>query len=154
MELFGFDLTALQYWHWFALAGVFFGLEVLTAGFFFLWFGVSALFVGALLLVVPALGWELQFVIWAGMAVVDAIVWRIIMKNRAPKSADNDSLLNRRSEQYVGRIFTLEEPITGGEGKIKVDDTYWSASSASDLQVGTKIKVKAVKGSVLEIEPF
>jgi hypothetical protein len=33
--------------------------------------------------------------------------------------------LNRRGEQYVGRTFTLEEPIVNGHGKIRVDDSTW-----------------------------
>jgi membrane protein implicated in regulation of membrane protease activity len=153
MEIFGFDVTAMEYWHWFAFAGIFFVLEVLTMGFFFLWFGVSAVFVGLLLLIFATLGWELQFLIWGAMAVADAVAWRFIIKSKN-KNTDGDLVLNRRGEQYIGRTFTLEEPIVNGYSKIKVDDTHWSVQCDEELPVGSKIRVKAIKGTVFEVEAF
>ncbi len=152
MELFGFDLTALLYWHWFAFAGVFFALEVLVMGFFFLWFGVAAIFVGLLLLIFPDLNWQLQFMIWAGMAVADAIGWRIVMKNRAPKSGEAELTLNRRADLYIGRVVNVAVAIENGFGKVSVDDTLWGASSKQDFPVHSKVRVIAVKGTLLEVE--
>ena len=43
----GFD--HLQFWHWFILAAIFAGIEMLTPGFFFIWLGGAALIVGRIL---------------------------------------------------------------------------------------------------------
>jgi inner membrane protein len=154
MDLFGVDLTHMLYWHWFAFSSVFFVLEVLTMGFFFLWFGVSAVFVGLLLLIFPQMGWELQLLVWALMAVYDVAGWRFVFRPQGEKGSEKAEapLLNRRAEQYVGRVFTLEGAIENGYGKVKVDDTHWSAQSDRDLPAGTKVKVVAVKGTVLVVE--
>jgi membrane protein implicated in regulation of membrane protease activity len=59
--------------------------------------------------------------------------------------------LNRRAEQYVGRVFTLSEPIVNGTGKIRVDDSSWKVSGA-DCDANTKVKVISVDGTVLKVE--
>ncbi|WP_338063185.1 NfeD family protein [endosymbiont of Riftia pachyptila] len=59
--------------------------------------------------------------------------------------------LNRRGEQYLGRSFTLEDPIINGEGKIRVDDTTWKIRG-NDCPGGSQIKVIGVDGVVLLVE--
>ncbi|MCG8379509.1 MAG: NfeD family protein, partial [Proteobacteria bacterium] len=58
---------------------------------------------------------------------------------------------NRRGEQYVGRIFTLEEPIVNGVGKVKVDDSTWKVMGV-DMPAGTKVRVLSVDGTILNVE--
>lgn len=155
MEIFGFDLSTLEYWHWFIIAGVFFILELLSMTFVLLWFGVSAVFVGILMIIFPALEWTLQLLVWGGMAAADVIGWRFIMKGKKTKGENADDLmLNRRGDQYIGRTFTIEDPIVNGFGKIKVDDTHWTVECTEDLPAGTKIKVTAVRGTALVAEPY
>lgn len=153
MDIFGFDITTMVYWHWFAFAGIFFVLEVLTMGFFFLWFGVSAIFVGLLILIFPDLDWQIQFLVWAGMAVADAAAWRYIIKGRGPQHEETDLLLNRRAELYIGRVVNVAVAIENGFGKVSVDDTLWGVSCKTDLPVHSKARVIAVKGTLLEVEP-
>lgn len=151
--MFGLDLNAMEYWHWFALAGVFFVLEVLTMSFFFLWLGMAAIFVGAVALVLPDLGWEILFLLWAGMAVIDVLAWRWYKsRNPVPAVASDEPFLNKRGEQYIGRIFVLEEPIVNGFGKVKADDTIWRVECEQDIQAGEKVRVKALSGTVLVVE--
>jgi membrane protein implicated in regulation of membrane protease activity len=141
----------MEYWHWFALGGIFFLLEVLTMGFFFLWFGVSAIFVGLLVLIFATLGWELQFMIWGAMAVADALAWRFIIKAKK-NPAEDELVLNRRGELYIGRVVNVAVAIENGFGKVNVDDTLWGASGKQDFPVHSKVRVIAVKGNMLEVE--
>ena len=154
MELFGFDLANILYWHWFVLAGIFFVLEVLSMSFFFLWLGASAVMVGIVLLIAPDLGWQAQFIIWAGISVADVLGWRLLKKNKAPLDIESDEPhLNRRGDQYIDRTFTLGEPIVNGFGKVKVDDSIWKVEcQGADIEAGTKVKVTAVDGTVLQVE--
>lgn len=151
MELFGFELEALVYWHWFIIAVVFFVLEVLTLSFFFLWLGSAAISVGVILLLAPV-GWPIQLALWAGFSVIGAIAWRIHKKNNPGGSKSDEPLLNQRGEQYVGRTFTLQDPIENGFGKVKVDDSIWKVECGEDLGAGKKVKVTAVAGTVLQVE--
>ena len=70
------------------------------------------------------------------------------MKRRPIQTEDTG--LNRRGEQYVGRVFTLSEPIENGTGKLIIDDTMWKVSG-SDLPAGTKVRVTGVQGAILEV---
>ncbi|HHO67888.1 MAG TPA: NfeD family protein, partial [Gammaproteobacteria bacterium] len=60
--------------------------------------------------------------------------------------------LNRRGEQYIGRVFTLETPLVNGMGKIRIDDTTWKIEGP-DCEPGTRIRVTGVDGTILKVEP-
>jgi membrane protein implicated in regulation of membrane protease activity len=60
-------------------------------------------------------------------------------------------LLNKRGAQYIGRTFSLIDPIENGRGKIKVDDSIWTVLG-EDCSLGSKVKVTSVKGALFEVE--
>jgi len=142
--------THLVFWHWLAFALILGILDViLGVNFLFVWCGLAAATVGVLLLFIPKLGWELQFIIF-GMGVLASLVgWRQVNK-RAAKVSDQPQL-NRRASQYIGRIFTLDVPIVNGRGKVRVDDTQWVVEGV-DMEVGTTVKVVGVDGVILKVE--
>ena len=140
------DLTL---WHWFGLAALLAIMDVvLGASFFLVWLGVSAFTVGVLLWLVPQLAWEYQLLIFTIQSLASIAFWRVYLKKH-PTTTDKPRL-NRRSEQYVGRVFTLEEPIVNGRGKITVDDSSWRVEGA-DLKAGTRIEVTGVDGVILKV---
>ena len=47
--------------------------------------------------------------------------------------------------------MTVVEAITGGEGRVKVGDSVWSAVGA-DAEVGARVRVVAAEGTVLRVE--
>jgi membrane protein implicated in regulation of membrane protease activity len=153
MEIFGFNVDNLEFWHWFAFAGAMFVLEVLTMSFFFLWLGAAAIFVGIIILIAPDMAWEVQLGLWALISVMDIFMWRIYRKKK-PQSETDEPHLNKRGDQYIDRIFTLDEPIENGFGKVKVDDSIWKVEAKNDLKAGTKVKVTAVDGTVLQVEEY
>ena len=139
----------LTYWHWWILALALLVLEVFAPGAVFLWMGVGAGIVGVILLLAPDLGWEYQLMIFAIFSVVSIAAWRTIIRKH-PTETDKPSL-NRRAEQYVGRVFTLSEPIVNGTGKIRVDDSSWKVSG-EDCEANTRVKVVSVDGTILKVE--
>lgn len=60
--------------------------------------------------------------------------------------------LNRRGAQYIGRTVLLEEAIVAGRGKVRLGDTLWPVEGA-DAPAGRQVKVTAVRGTVLVVEP-
>ena len=139
----------VDFWQWWILAAALMILEVFTPGAFFLWMGVAAGVVGLLLLVAPATSWQIQLLLFAVLSIVSIVVWRAYLK-RHPTESDRPAL-NRRSEQYVGRSFTLVEPIVNGHGRIKVDDTVWRIEG-EDCPAGATVKVVATAGAFLKVE--
>ena len=143
-------LNQIEFWHWWIAAAVLIGIEMLAPGIFFLWMGIAAGSIGLLLLVAPGIDWQIQFILFAVVSIGAIFGWRAYLKKH-PTETDLPNL-NRRGAQYVGRSFTLEEPIVNGKGKIKVDDTIWRITGV-DLASGTKVKVVSCEGTILKIEP-
>lgn len=141
----------LVYWHWFALA-VFLGIMdvICGANFLFVWCGLSAALVGILLLIIPSMSWEFQLLIFGLGVLASLVFWRRYLKNQ-PHVPTDAPFLNRRAQQYVGRVFSLEEPIINGRGKVRVDDTIWRVEG-EDMPLGTRVRVVAVDGVVLKVE--
>jgi len=145
MELF----TELNSWHWGIAAVILIVLEILAPGAFMVWLGVAAIVVSILLAIFPAMTWETQFLIFAVLSVASIYGWRLYTKKNPPTTDQPN--LNQRGEQYVNRIFTLEEAVVNGQGKIKVDDSTWKIEGA-DCDAGTQVRVTGVDGVVLKVE--
>jgi membrane protein implicated in regulation of membrane protease activity len=144
------SLEEIEFWHWWIAAVVLIVVEVFAPGTVALWMAVSAAVVGLLLLAIPDLTWQAQFLVFAILSVATVIGWRAYQL-RYPTETDQPTL-NRRGEQYVGRAFTLSEAIVNGTGKIHVDDTMWKVEG-EDLPEGTQVRVTGVDGTVLTVEP-
>ncbi len=141
-------IEEIVFWHWWAAAIVFVVIEVFAPGAIFLWLGVSAGVVGALLLVLPAMTWQIQMLVFAVLSISAIVGWRVFQKAN-PTQTDQPSL-NRRGEQYVGRTLTLDEPIVNGQGKIRVDDTTWKVEG-DDMPGGARVTVTGVDNVVLKV---
>ena len=142
-------LASIEFWHWWVAAIGLIIVEALAPGAIFLWLGVSAGVVGAILLAVPGLSWEYQVLIFAVLSVGSVIGWRVYHKSH-PTETDLPTL-NRRGEQYVGRVITLDNAIVNRGGKVRLDDTSWKVEG-DDLPAGALVKVIGVDGVVLRVE--
>ena len=143
-------VSNLEYWHWLALALVFFIVEMLAPGAIFLWFGIAAAVVGAIMIIASDLSWQVQIILFSLLSVISLIAWRMYVKRNPP--ADNQyPTLNKRGEDLIGRVFTLDEDIVNSYGKIKVDDTMWKIRG-EDITSGGKVRVTEVDGTVLVVE--
>jgi membrane protein implicated in regulation of membrane protease activity len=139
----------IVFWNWWVLALVLLVVELLAPGFFFLWMAASAFVTGGLLLLIPAIGIDLQVFIFSVLSVAAITAWKLYGKKH-PIATDHP-LLNKRGEQYIGRVFSLHKPIENGEGKIKVDDSIWKVHG-EDCDINTKVKVIAVRGTVFDVK--
>ena len=139
----------LEFWHWLASAVLLLIVELLAPGLFFLWMAQAALLTGILLFVFPSMGWEIQSLIFSGFSVLGVAVARRFFK-RHPTVSEHP-LLNRRTAFYIGRVFTLEQAIVNGQGKIRVDDSTWKIRG-EDCPAGSKVKVIGADSVVLIVE--
>src|SRR3546814_7167818 len=99
--------------------------------------GIAAGVVGFVLLALPQTPWQIQILVFAGVSLATTWVWRTFLRHRFAKPASG-RVLNRRGASYVGRTFTLKEPIVDGNGLLHVDDSRWkverSEEDTSELQ--------------------
>ncbi len=139
-------LSHLAFWHWLLLAAVLLIFELVTGSGFLFWIGMSAAIVGFLVWLFPNMGWMAELLGFASLGMVTAFIWWLYLK-RHPIATDRP-LLNKRSEQYIGRIFTLETPVINGMGNIKVDDSTWRVR-CNDLPAGARVRIVGVDGIIL-----
>ena len=142
-------LDHIVFWHWWILAGLLLILELTAPAFFFLWLGIAAAAVGMILLVFPGIPIETQLVLFGIASIVAVLAWRKYRESR-PRKTDQPNL-NRRGHQYIGRTFSLDEPIKNGVGKVTVDDSTWKVNGP-DMPAGTHIRVTGVDGTVFTVE--
>lgn len=143
-------LGQLDHWHWWTLGILFVVLEIFSPAAFFLWLGISAGLVGVILWLVPALGWQWQL-LWFSLFSLSSVVSARAYLRRHPIETEQPGL-NRRADRYLGRVFNLEQAIVNGQGRVRVDDSSWKVSGP-DAVVGTRVRVVAVDGTVLRVEP-
>ena len=143
-------IDQIQFWHWLIAAVILITLEmVVLPAVYFLWMGIAAGIVGVLMMAIPGLPFMVQIIVFTVISVVSLVVHKRYLKNNPPQT--DEPTLNRRGEQYVGRVFTLEEAIVNGVGKIKVDDSIWKVMG-EDMDDGGKVKVIGIDGTVFKVE--
>jgi membrane protein implicated in regulation of membrane protease activity len=152
MESLAAMLSELQPWHWWALAAILIGIEILSPTFFFLWPGIAAALVGVIAYFIPTLGGDVQIIIFAVLSVVCTFFW----KRYAPASwtsTEQHPTLNRRAESIIGRQVRAAVDFSGGQGAVTVGDTRWSAvsSDGSDPKQGDLLVVLSADGVVLQV---
>lgn len=141
-------LQSLTLWDWLAFAVLLLIVEVFGTAGYFLWFGTAAAIVGVSLLLFPELSWVWQFIGFALLSLVTAIIWWRRLR-RQPIVAPR---LNRRGSELLGGEYVLHEAISAGRGKIKAGDSYWLVSGP-ELAVGQRVKVIGQEGTILQVEP-
>ena len=144
-------MAELGPWNWMVLGIILLGLEIVLPGVFMLWIGIAALIVGAVSLLpwqAAFWGWQIQVLVFLVLSLLSAYAGKKLMGART--QASDQPLLNRRSEQMIGRTATLVEPIRNGHGRIQLGDTFWRVSGP-DLPAGARVRVVAATESDLEL---
>jgi inner membrane protein len=140
----------ILFWYWWALAAVLLICEMLLPGVVFLFIAIGAAVTGLIVLIASGAALEFQLVVFAIVSVVSAVALRPYFKRLQSRTAD--ATLNARGEALVGREFILDQPILAGRGRIKLGDGSWIVTGP-DMVAGAKVRVAAVNGTELRVEP-
>jgi inner membrane protein len=141
-------LQNLLWWHWIVGAIALAAVETLMPGAVAIWFAVSAIVIGLIMVVLP-LPWQWQWVLFAVLGVVAMLAYR--RYKQAHPEVDEQPTLNQRGAQYIGQTFTLVEPIEQGYGKVRVGDSVWKVAGA-DAPGGAQVRVVGSDGAVLKVQ--
>ncbi|EDK26017.1 hypothetical protein VSWAT3_14762 [Vibrionales bacterium SWAT-3] len=144
-------LEQVNHWHWLAFGLALLALELVGTAGYFLWIGISAMLVGALLGALP-IGWQMQWLSFASFSLITTWLWWRRQLS-SDKRSDSNRELNQREKQLVGQTARIDTDIQKGKCRIRLGDTTWSAVSSHDLKAGTEVVVTAVDGIVLTIAP-
>jgi membrane protein implicated in regulation of membrane protease activity len=138
-------------WSWWIFGILLLGAELVAPGVFLIWIGAAAIVIGALSLALwnaAFWSWQLQFVLFAALALVFALAGRRFYARNETSDQPN---LNRRGASLIDRTATLHEPISEGRGRIRLDDTWWPVMGP-DLPAGTRVKVVSAEGRELRVD--
>jgi membrane protein implicated in regulation of membrane protease activity len=141
---------SIDFWAWWIFAVAALIAEVLVPGVVFLWLAAAAVVVGLMTFAAPGIGLEYQVLVFAVLSMLSIAGWQY-WRRRHPETSDRPTL-NRRAEQYVGEVFTLETRISDGAGKVRIGDSLWKVRGP-DAPAGTRVRVVGADGIVLNVEP-
>jgi inner membrane protein len=136
-------------WSWIILGLVLMGLELAAPGAFLLWLGLAAVLTG-LIDWAFGLSWQMAALVFAGLSVVAVLIGRAVTRDRDEQGGGHPAL-NRRGQSLVGHVFTLDSPIVGGSGRVRVDDSSWRIVGP-DAPAGATVRVVRVDGATLVVE--
>jgi inner membrane protein len=141
------NLLAHSPWLWLTSGFILCAAEMLAPGALLLWIGLAAIATGAIELFVE-LNAAIALIIFALLSIAFAFIGRKIYGPMGKSIVE--SMPGHRAAALIGREFILDEPITHGFGRIRVDDTVWRVRGA-DQPSGAKVRVKQVEDEVLLI---
>ncbi|TRX66484.1 NfeD family protein [Carboxylicivirga sp. M1479] len=136
---------------WFLAGAVLLLLELLIPGVFLLFFGVGAWITSlAVYLFEPSLG--IQFIIFSITSVISLLFLRNYLLKRLYNMPDP---VDDPDDEFAGCIGECILPIKPDEdGRIEFKGTTWNASSETEIEVGSKVKIIRKLGLILFVEPL
>lgn len=140
------ELFPAAHWAWWGLGTLLVVFEVVVAGTFLLWMGVSAGVLGVIVYFAQDLPWEIQFVLFAVFSLASIFLSRKYLQ----RSKDDESSLSARGKCYLGTVATVEESIVNGIGKVRVADTVWRAQGPN-VAAGGRVKITGITGVTFEV---
>nr|WP_255536410.1 NfeD family protein [Pacificimonas pallii] len=94
------------------------------------------------------LGLELQLITFAIYSVVAVLIGRSYFRRKPGR--EPEVTVNAPAARQIGRDVVVVDALEGGKGRVRMDDTTWSASGA-DAPVGTRLKVVGIEGATLKV---
>ncbi len=141
----------ILYWHWIVFGIILVLSEIFVATFFVLWFGVAAIVVGLLMLLIPTMPFAAQSVLWAIVSTALTVVWFKWLKPIAPDKTKAG--LSR--EALLGQIGqVIKVPIDGNRGTVRfpapvLGNDEWVILSNDILHIGDRVTVQELSGNSL-----
>ncbi len=144
-------MMELAWWHWIVLG---FGLclaELAIPMFFIVWFGLGALLVGIVLLVVPGLGFNGQILLWTIASATLTLLWFKVFRGLADKTRSGQAsaalgeigVLVRAVEPFQRGEVRFQKPVMGAE--------VWPCLADEAIAAGDRVRVIAVDGQLLKV---
>jgi membrane protein implicated in regulation of membrane protease activity len=146
------DLAILWY-HWLILGMLLMLGEMLVPSFTLFWFGLAALLIGLLLLILPDLALSLQLLVWAAASIVFTILWfkffkpTMIDRTKAGVSREavtgETGIVIKVPQDDIRGIVRFSMPLLGSD--------EWEFICRGDCSVGDRVEVVDLSGNTLVV---
>ncbi|MFQ3345528.1 MAG: hypothetical protein ACI89A_000063 [Porticoccaceae bacterium] len=142
----------LLYWHWLVLGLLLVVGEIFIPSFTILWFGLGALVVGLVQLLIP-MPLTVQVLLWTLSSVVFTLIWFKIIKvkmaqGKTGEHAHNDAI------GASGLVIKLPTQSTQGRMRFStpvMDSDEWTFSCDTDVELGDRLHIKEISGEFLVV---
>lgn len=146
-------------WYWLIAGAVVMGLEIFASGVYLLWIGAAMITTGLSLALFPSLPMAAHISIFIG-TMIGFILLGIKIQSRMRRTAP--SHLNAGPEQFIGKYAvtaqafenrdnTLESP-TAIRGRIRLEDTTYSAISYDALSEGQHVLITGLEDGIFKVQ--
>lgn len=146
------SLLQPQWWHW-IVGGILLTLaELAIPAFYIIWFGLGALLVGLLLLIVPVLSPPTQIGVWILASIAMTVLWFRVFQHSAAKTQSGSAsgevigecgLLVATVEPYAMGKVRFQRPLLGAD--------EWPCLADEQIAAGERVRVTAIEGSFLKV---
>mgnify|MGYP000146103853 CR=1 FL=1 len=142
-------------WHWFVLGVLLMLSELIIPAFAALWFGISAILVGILLWIFPALDSTVQLVLWMILSILCTVAWFRFIK---PLSIDKTKAGLSR-EATIGQIgMVIQVNMEHEQIRVRfpmpvLGSDEWNCRTQSTVTVGDRVRVVDILGNDLVVQP-
>ena len=130
---------------WLIVAGAMFLLEIMTAGFLVMWFGISALFTMGISFFAPE-----NILLQTIFFLISSTALIVLTKPLVKKFIQKNDLEPSNVYTVLGKkaLVTTEIDPLKGTGQIKIDSDVWAARSENEevIPVGSKVEILKVEG--------
>ncbi len=138
-----------SYWYWFSAALLLLLLEILVPGAFLIWIGLGAAGVGVFLFVFPtaSLAWQLMAL---AMSVTAAVLVGVAWQKKASRQQPQG--INQGLDSYIGRHAVASQDFVQGQGRVRLDDSFFSAYSHQEISTNQHVLITATDDNGFKVQ--
>jgi membrane protein implicated in regulation of membrane protease activity len=127
-------------------------IEAATTALATVWFAAGALV--AMIMDLCGAPHNLQIIVMAAVSVVTFVICMIWIRPKL-ESLRRANIQRTNADRLIGMEGVVIVPVNPveGKGQVKVEGQVWSAKSEDAIKEGTKVKIRAIEGVKLIVDP-
>ena len=127
-------------------------IEAATTALATVWFAAGALV--AMIMDLCGAPHNLQIIVMAAVSVVTFIICMIWIRPKL-ESLRRANIQRTNADRLIGMEGVVIVPVdpVEGKGQVKVEGQVWSAKAENSINEGTKVKIRAIEGVKLIVDP-
>ena len=127
-------------------------IEAATTALATVWFAAGALV--AMIMDLCGAPHNLQIIVMAAVSVVTFVICMIWIRPKL-ESLRRANVQRTNADRLIGMEGVVIVPVNPveGKGQVKVEGQVWSAKSESAIDEGTTVKIRAIEGVKLIVDP-
>ena len=141
----------VAYWHWLVFGMLLIITEIFVPSFTIFWFGLSAVAVSGVMLVLPDISFTWQLFVWAVGSCLMTFLWFKFIK---PRMVDRTQA-GIAKESLVGQTgHVIKAPVEGRNGVMRfsvpiLGSDEWAFFCSDPVAAGDRVVVREISGNTL-----